>query len=277
MSRKIPPEVRDVARRRRRRVAAGDAHELRLADRAVGHRGGDRRVAGVEAAVEADLERHAGRRHRGQRAVDLGQVERDRLLAEDRLAGARGLDDQVGVRVGAACRSRRRRRRAASSSSTLAAAGTPSCAGDAARGVLVRRPGPRSAAPPAPGARAARRACGRSARRRSRRCGPTVVVAHHSSRSETTSSQRPGRTDCSSAACTLDPLRPPPRSRARTAVPRRPRGRTRSPRSRRGPRSRCRSRCPGRSCRGRGSARRRRPSCSPSRRSSVDAGRAAAR
>ena len=67
---------------------------------AVGDRGGDRRVGGVEAAVEADLERHAGRVDGGQRAVDLGEVERHRLLAEDRLAGLRGRDDQVGVGVG---------------------------------------------------------------------------------------------------------------------------------------------------------------------------------
>src|SRR3954447_4108109 len=47
----------------------------------------DRRVRGIEAAVEADLERDARVLDRGQRPVDGLEVERDGLLAEDRLAG----------------------------------------------------------------------------------------------------------------------------------------------------------------------------------------------
>src|SRR4051794_29278897 len=67
---------------------------------AVGDGRGHGRVARVEAAVEADLERDAGVLHRGQRAVDLAEVERHRLLAEDRPAGLRGGHDELRVRPG---------------------------------------------------------------------------------------------------------------------------------------------------------------------------------
>src|SRR3954449_11776886 len=60
-----------------------------------------RRVRGSEPAVEADLERDARLLDRAQGAVDLRQVQRHGLLAEDRLAGAGRRHDQVGVRVGA--------------------------------------------------------------------------------------------------------------------------------------------------------------------------------
>jgi hypothetical protein len=92
---------RDVRERRRRGIAAGDAHEVRLADRAGGDgvaHGGVRRV---EAPVEADLERDPGRLDGGERAVDLVEVERHRLLAQDRLARRRGGDDEIRVRGGA--------------------------------------------------------------------------------------------------------------------------------------------------------------------------------
>ena len=154
----------------------------------------DRRVGGVEAAVEADLERHAGRLDGGQRAVDLGEVERDRLLAEDRLArlrrrrrsGRRG--SSVGVQIATASTSARR------------SAPRPSRRRDAqprrhlARGRLVGVVDARSRPRPAPGARAARRACARSARRRARRSAVSRWRSpSQSSRSDTTSSQRPTR------------------------------------------------------------------------------------
>ena len=68
-----------------------------LADRAVGDRVANRLMGGVETAVEADLERDAGARDLGERAVELLEVERDRLLAQDRLAGRRRAGDQVGM------------------------------------------------------------------------------------------------------------------------------------------------------------------------------------
>src|SRR4051795_5398823 len=58
-----------------------------------GHRG----VRRIEAPVEADLERHAGGIDGGEGAVDLAEVQRHRLLAEDRLSGLGGRDDQVRV------------------------------------------------------------------------------------------------------------------------------------------------------------------------------------
>ena len=99
MSRKIPPETFTYASG----GGAGSRLEIRTscgsptspASDGVAHG----LVGRVEAAVEADLERHAGRLDRRQRAVDLGEVERDGLLAEDRLAGARRGADQLGVRV----------------------------------------------------------------------------------------------------------------------------------------------------------------------------------
>ena len=68
-----------------------------LADRAAGDRVANRLMGGVETAVEADLERDAGARDLGERAVELAEVERDRLLAQDRLAGGRRAGDQVGM------------------------------------------------------------------------------------------------------------------------------------------------------------------------------------
>ena len=54
----------------------------------------------VEAPVEADLQLHSSRFHRGQGAVNLLQAEGDGLFAEDVLAGLGGLRDQIGVGVG---------------------------------------------------------------------------------------------------------------------------------------------------------------------------------
>ena len=96
-----PARPAHVLQRRRRRVAAGDAHEVRLADRPVGHRARDRRVGGVEAAVEADLERRrrppptaASARSTSARSSDTGFSQKIALPA------ARRGDDQVGVGVG---------------------------------------------------------------------------------------------------------------------------------------------------------------------------------
>ena len=250
MSRKMPPEPRDVLQRRRRGVAAGDPHEVRLADRrrpptasrTDACAGSKRRLKPIWNGTPAVVDR-------GQRAVDLGEVERHRLLAEDRLAGARRRDDQVGVGVGASCRSRPRRRRAAEQLLDAAAPArrappTPR----ARRGVRVvdaRRP-PR----PAPGGRAARRACGRSGRRR---CTPirSGARSRSASISPPAARRRPpsGRSaDRSSAAWTLTHVDARRRSPAGAGGPRRPSGRTRSPRSRRGPRSRCRCALPGTKC-----------------------------
>src|SRR3954470_981383 len=101
MARKIPPETRISSAGGGGRVAAREPHELRVAELAGGDRGTHGRVGRVEAPVEADLERDARLLDRGERAVDLGEVQRHRLLAEDRLARTGGGHDQVGVRVGA--------------------------------------------------------------------------------------------------------------------------------------------------------------------------------
>ena len=55
----------------------------------------------VEAPVEADLEQDACTLDRLERPVDLGEIQRDRLLAQDRLAGGRRGDDLLDVGVGA--------------------------------------------------------------------------------------------------------------------------------------------------------------------------------
>ena len=82
-------------------VAAGDPQDVQVADRTVGHPVAHRLVPRVEAAVEADHERDARLLDGRQRAVHLREVEADRLLAEDRLAGLGRRDDQVDVGVGA--------------------------------------------------------------------------------------------------------------------------------------------------------------------------------
>ena len=87
-----------VLERRRRGIPARDAREVRLAQLAGGHGIAHGLMRRIEAAVEADLERHAGRRHRGERPIDLGEIERHGLLAQDRLAGACGLLDQRRMR-----------------------------------------------------------------------------------------------------------------------------------------------------------------------------------
>ena len=56
----------------------------------------------VEAPVEADLHADAGLGGRRDAAVDLGQVERQRLLDEGRLPRGRNLHQQIDVGVGGA-------------------------------------------------------------------------------------------------------------------------------------------------------------------------------
>jgi hypothetical protein len=74
---------------------------MRLADPPGGDGFGDRGVCRIEAAVEADLERHPVGLDRIQPALELVEEERHRLLAEHRLARLCGGDHQVHVGVGA--------------------------------------------------------------------------------------------------------------------------------------------------------------------------------
>ena len=90
-----------VRERRWLGVAARDPHQVRLADGAGGHGSAHRRVRRVEAAVEADLERHAGVLDGAERAIHLVEVERHRLLAEDGLARLGRGEQQRRVGVGA--------------------------------------------------------------------------------------------------------------------------------------------------------------------------------
>ena len=89
-----------VGRRRRLRVTAADDH---LMDRADGTARGQithAPVSRVVAAVEADLDRHAGIAHGLPALLHPFQAQIDRLLAQHRLARVRGGDDQRHVRVG---------------------------------------------------------------------------------------------------------------------------------------------------------------------------------
>jgi hypothetical protein len=194
----------DVAHRRGRRVAAGDPRELRLADLPGRHGGGHGLVGRVEAAVEADLERHAGGVDGGERAVDLGEVERHRLLAEDRLAGLRRRDDQLGVRVG------RRADRDGVDVGRVEQLVEVRRHDGAER--LGHRPGARLELVVDPGHRGARHLAGEQLGVHApdppdaddadpERGGRGRL--HQSSRSDTTSSQCPDSADRSSAACTL--------------------------------------------------------------------------
>jgi len=91
----------DVLDRRRARIAAGHHQHLGLADLAGVEPALERGERRVVAALEPDHARDLGLGdRRGARARAL-EVEVDRLLAEDRLAGRRRAQDQVGVRIGA--------------------------------------------------------------------------------------------------------------------------------------------------------------------------------
>ena len=72
-------------------IAADDVQQRGRADLAADDRLAHAGEVGIEAAVEADLQLDAGLLDRRQRLVDLGQVEGDRLFAEDVLAGLGGL------------------------------------------------------------------------------------------------------------------------------------------------------------------------------------------
>jgi len=90
MSRKRPPDTRTYL------------HQLHLADRAGLDAAAQLREARVEAPVEAHQHGHARGPDRRDAALDALHRQVDRLLAEDRLADARGALDQVGMRVGRA-------------------------------------------------------------------------------------------------------------------------------------------------------------------------------
>ena len=172
MSRKMPPDTRMYVERWRRRVTAGDAHEVQRAERSVGGGVTHEPVGRIEAAVEADLQPRPGPIDGGQGLVGRREVERDRLLAHDRLARRRRCQQQLDVRVGArgdgdrvdvgrrqhlVHRPRRRdaepvRRRA--------------------RRRTAPRRRPSRTSPQAPRGRAGRRASARSARRRAPRSVP---------------------------------------------------------------------------------------------------------
>ena len=95
------PAGRGQERRvRRAHVPQRGAEQVDLAELAGPDPLGRRGPVRVEPAVEADLERHAGRGHRGQGVHSGRSVERDRLLAEHRPAGPGGPGDQLGVRAG---------------------------------------------------------------------------------------------------------------------------------------------------------------------------------
>ena len=90
----------DVGDRWRGWITAGDVDDLHIADCAVGNGVGDGLVRGIEAPVEADVQRHAGGFDGGETSIDLGDVEADRLLAEDRPARLGGGDHHVDMGVG---------------------------------------------------------------------------------------------------------------------------------------------------------------------------------
>ena len=93
--------VLQVCARWRVRVAARDPDEVKVADVARRDCIPDRLVPRVEAAVEPDLKQHSRLVDRGARAGDRPERERERLLAEDRLACGGSGEDQLHVGGGA--------------------------------------------------------------------------------------------------------------------------------------------------------------------------------
>ena len=100
MSRNRPPERVDVGDRRRPGVARGNRDDFESADRALGDALAQRGEIGIEAAIEADHQRRAGLLDDFEAGANALDIEMDRLLAEDRLFGARGALDEIGVGVG---------------------------------------------------------------------------------------------------------------------------------------------------------------------------------
>jgi hypothetical protein len=90
----------DVIDRRGARIARGDRHHFDVADAAIVDRLAHGHEMRIEAAVEADHQLALGLINHLDAGLDPGDVEIDRLFAEDRLAGAGKTLDQVGMGVG---------------------------------------------------------------------------------------------------------------------------------------------------------------------------------
>ena len=83
------PGAACVLERRRRRVAARDPDEMHVADRADATASRTERWAGSKRRLKPTWKRTPAAFDGGECAVDLGEIERHRLLAEDRLARPR--------------------------------------------------------------------------------------------------------------------------------------------------------------------------------------------
>src|SRR5215469_9458290 len=103
MSRNIPPERRTEFDRRRRRIIARDAQDLGPVDGAGADLAFEPREIRIEAAVERDHQGHPACFGHGGASLGAAAVEIERLLAEDRLAGAGRRLDEIRVGVGRAC------------------------------------------------------------------------------------------------------------------------------------------------------------------------------
>ena len=90
---------RDVVRGRRVGIVAHRSEEMEPPELAGGDAAARLREAGVEAPLEADLERHAALLHDAQGPLRRGDVEGDGLLAEDRLPRAGRRLDLLGMRA----------------------------------------------------------------------------------------------------------------------------------------------------------------------------------
>ena len=125
----------------------------------------------IEAPVQAELEEHPALGHCVERAVDLRELERDRLLEEERLARRNRLDHEVDVGVGARADRDRVDVRPLDQVAARGRRPEPRARGRPPRPPPHRCRGRRRARGRGRPSRASRRACARSARRRERRCG----------------------------------------------------------------------------------------------------------
>ncbi|MEZ4506176.1 MAG: hypothetical protein R2848_10160 [Thermomicrobiales bacterium] len=82
------------------RVAHSVAHDLDVSEPAIVDHFRGLGVGLVESALKSDLQLNSGNFRCGDRSVGCFQIERDRLLAKDLLAGCCGSFDQRGVRIG---------------------------------------------------------------------------------------------------------------------------------------------------------------------------------